>query len=256
MSFWRCLNRHDARHRFDAFGERSVIEEGPLPGRVIADIRIATVVARVRVARDEHLALGEAVPKAIKRLQPRWNEPQVPPGHGTDEGLAGELLPPAFRLPVVHNEIRVPKLSGRSEIENAAIDHPLEHQRRVAERAVGDDDGRAAHDVVRDFVPDQHAQWIGASILPDGKGDHGLRIAECGDRSRCLAVRQPLETRRINGRNSVLRRATGFDPRERHAMFGETRARPFQPPTDRIRQQRPEPGIRRHAEERRQRDQL
>src|SRR5262249_14718278 len=70
--------------------------------------------------------------------------------HGTDDGLAGELLPPAFRLPVVHYEIRVAKLSGRSEIEKAAIDHPLEHQRRVAERAVGNDDGRVADHIVGD----------------------------------------------------------------------------------------------------------
>jgi hypothetical protein len=77
--------------------------------------------------------------------------------HGADDGFTRELLPPAFRLPVVHHEIRVPQLPGRSEIENAAIDHPLKRQRGVAQRAVGDDDGRAADGVVCNLVPDQNA---------------------------------------------------------------------------------------------------
>ena len=67
---------------------------------------------------------------------------------GADDGVTRELLPPAFRLPVVHHKVRVAKLPGRSEIQNTAIDHPLEHQRRVARRAVGDDNGCAADGVV------------------------------------------------------------------------------------------------------------
>src|SRR5262249_60269554 len=112
------------------------------------------------------LAWGQPSPDALNGFEPGWTEPQAPPGHGADDGLTCELLPPAFRLPVVHHEVRVAKLPGRSEIENAAVDHPLEHQRRVAQRTVRDDDGRAADDVVGDLVPDQHPQWIAATVLP------------------------------------------------------------------------------------------
>src|SRR5262249_42190415 len=35
------LNGHDALHRLDAIGKRSIIEEGLLAGRVIADVGIA-----------------------------------------------------------------------------------------------------------------------------------------------------------------------------------------------------------------------
>src|SRR5712692_5649942 len=94
------LDRHDALHRLDAVGKRPVIQEGLFPGRVIADIGIAPVIARVRIARDEHLARGEAMAKAIERFQSRRNEPQPLPSQCADDGLAGELLPPALGLPV------------------------------------------------------------------------------------------------------------------------------------------------------------
>src|SRR5262249_59065342 len=93
------------------------------------------------------------------------------------------------------------------------------------------------------LVPEKNTTAIGASILPDGKGDDGLRIAERGARSRCLAIREPLKTWRINRRNSVLRRATGFDPGERHAVLGEIRVRPFQTPAAWIIRQGPDARI-------------
>src|SRR6516225_8686571 len=110
VASWHDLDGHHALHRLDAFGKRSIIEEGLLAVRVIADVGIASVIMRIGVARDEHLAPREAVAKAIERFQARRNEPQVPPGHGTRDRLTGELLPPAFGLPVVHHEIRVPQL--------------------------------------------------------------------------------------------------------------------------------------------------
>jgi hypothetical protein len=57
---------HHALHRLDAVGQRSVIEEGPLPSRVIADIWITSVIARVGIVRDQYLALREALSEAIK----------------------------------------------------------------------------------------------------------------------------------------------------------------------------------------------
>src|SRR5215471_6965268 len=62
------LDGHHALHRLDAIGKRSIIEEGPLPGRVIADVGIASVITRIGVAGDEHLAPREAMAKAIERF--------------------------------------------------------------------------------------------------------------------------------------------------------------------------------------------
>src|SRR6516165_6337323 len=81
-------SRHDldcyhALHRLDASGKRSVIEEGPPPGRVIAYVGIASVIARIGIVGDQYFALREALAKAIERFQARRNEPQVASGHGT-----------------------------------------------------------------------------------------------------------------------------------------------------------------------------
>src|SRR5262249_29048145 len=126
--------------------------------------------------------------------------------------------------------------SGGSEIDNAAVDDPLEHERSIAQRAVGDDNGRATNGIVCNLVPDQNTQGIGASVVFYRKSDHRFRVTERGARSRCFAIRQPLEPWPINCRNSVLSRATGFDLCEWHAVLGEIRTRPFQAPADGISQ--------------------
>src|SRR5262249_2765045 len=97
------LDRDHALHRLHTVRERSIIKEGPWAGRVIAVVGVASVIARAGVAGDQHLAWRQALPESVKRFEPRWNEPQAPPGHGADDGLTCELLPPAFRLPVVHH---------------------------------------------------------------------------------------------------------------------------------------------------------
>src|SRR5262249_3161395 len=60
------LDGHHALHRLDAIGKRSVIQEGPTPGRVIADIRITAVIARIGIVRDQYFALRESLSEAIK----------------------------------------------------------------------------------------------------------------------------------------------------------------------------------------------
>src|SRR6516225_5665598 len=64
-------SRHDldcyhALHRLDAVGQRSVIQEGPPSGRVIADIRITAVIARIGIVGDQYFALRESLLEAIK----------------------------------------------------------------------------------------------------------------------------------------------------------------------------------------------
>ena len=61
----RGLNGHDTLHGLDAFRQSPIIKKGLLAGRVVADMRIASIIARIGVLRDEHLAVGEAMPKTI-----------------------------------------------------------------------------------------------------------------------------------------------------------------------------------------------
>src|SRR6516164_1429054 len=96
----RGLHRHDALHRFYSVRQRPIIEKGPLPACVISDIRIAAVIARLGIAGHEHLTLREAPAETLERFQARWDKPQALSGHRTDDGLAGELLPPALGLAV------------------------------------------------------------------------------------------------------------------------------------------------------------
>src|SRR6516162_4068952 len=96
MAAGHSLDRHHALHRVDAVGQRSIIEEGPSARRVVANIRIASIIARIWVAWDEHPACREAMSKSFERFQSRRNEPQLLSGKGTDNGFPGELLPPAL----------------------------------------------------------------------------------------------------------------------------------------------------------------
>src|SRR6516162_10802550 len=77
MAAGRSLDRHHALHRVDAVGQRSIIEEGPSARRVVANIRIATIIPRIWVAWDEHSACREAMSKSFERFQSRRNEPQL-----------------------------------------------------------------------------------------------------------------------------------------------------------------------------------
>ena len=71
-------------------------------------------------------------------------------------------LPPGVGLAIIHDKIRVSELARGSEFEHTVVDAPVEHKRRVAQGAVGDDNGSAADRIVDDLVPDQHAQRISA----------------------------------------------------------------------------------------------
>jgi hypothetical protein len=226
----RGLDCDDALHRFDALRQRAVIEEWSLSGRVVSDVRVDAIVSHRGIRRHEHPPVAVTLAEAGKRFQPRWNEAEPLPAHGADDAFARELLPPALRLPVVHHEVRVSKLAGRSEIEGAAVQPAIENQRRVAERAVGHDDREAADGVVDDLVPDEDAHGIRASIAIDCERDDGL-----GGADRCAPARRPsvnklLEPRQVDGRNSVLARTARPDLSEGDRVPREIGARPLRPP--------------------------
>jgi len=52
-----------------------------------------------------------------KRLQARRHQLQLSAGEHADHGFSGELLPPALRLPVVHDKVRVAELARGVEVE-------------------------------------------------------------------------------------------------------------------------------------------
>jgi hypothetical protein len=59
-----------------------------------------------------------------------------------------------------------------------AAQGPLEHDGRVAERTEGDHDGDAAHGVVRDLMPDEDLEGIGARVAVELESDDGLLRAQ------------------------------------------------------------------------------
>jgi hypothetical protein len=104
---------------------------------------------------------------------------------------------------------------------------PLERQRRIAQRAVGDGNRRAADHVICELVPNQNTQRIGTSIVTDGKSDHRLGIAKGTAPSCRLAALQAFESRCVNRRNPIFRRTSGADFCEWDVMPREIGPRPF-----------------------------
>ncbi len=68
------------------------------------------------------------------------------------DSRARKLLPPAFGLAIVHDEIALAQVAGGAEIEQPAPDAPVEHDGGVAERAERHCHGQAADGIVHDFV--------------------------------------------------------------------------------------------------------
>jgi hypothetical protein len=105
-------------------------------------------------------------------------------------------------MPVVHHEIGVAQLASRAEVEHLRRRAPIEHDGRVAQRAVSDSDRDAADDIVDDLVPDQDAQRVGARVPANLQSDHGIIGAEFP------ILGSGLEKRLVDGRDTVLRRAS------------------------------------------------
>ncbi len=83
-----------------------------------------------------------------------------------DDPLPGGLLPPGFRLAVVHDEVGMSEPAGRAEIQQFAVKPAIERKRRVAQRAERDSDGCPSHDVVHDLMPDEDLERIGLGHAP------------------------------------------------------------------------------------------
>ena len=124
---------------------------------------------------------------------------------------AGELLPPRLGLPVVHDEIAQTKPPRRSEVEHHRVEAAVEDDRGVAERTERDRDRGAAQLVVRDLVPDEDLERVGAGLpAPFDRDDRLARI----EPFRGLLHRGVAGE--VDGRDPVPRGSAGHDLREVH----------------------------------------
>ena len=105
-------------------------------------------------------------------------------GVAADEPEPPELLPPGLCLTVVHDEVGVAQVPGRSEVERPRADPSIEDERGVAERTERDSDRDAGDAVVDDLVPDQDLDRIGSHAITNGELDYRLarlQKADAGD---------------------------------------------------------------------------
>ena len=122
-------------------------------GAVIADIGGLAIVSQVRISGHQDLAIGRPAAEIGEGFQPRRQGFQNRAGARADNRRAGELLPPAFALAVIHDEIRMAQLAGGAERQHLAADAPVENDGGVAQRAIGDRDRDLANRVIGDLVP-------------------------------------------------------------------------------------------------------
>jgi hypothetical protein len=134
-----------------------------------------------------------------------------------DDAFAAELLPPRFRLPVVHDEVGVAQVAGRAEAQRASLHPAVERDRGVAERAERDRNRNTADDVVDDLVPDQDLERVGAATAGERERDH-----------RFLRPQEPHfghaeEARTLERRDAILAGTSRLELPQRHGVPGEVR---------------------------------
>ena len=110
----------DALHRREPVVGWPIEEEGPAVDIVVAGVGVGAI-----VPAEPGLA-GEDIPRGIGVLEGRpaqnlgRQERQLGAGQFADDGLAAELLPPRFGLPVPHDEIAVAQVAGGAEVVDRA----------------------------------------------------------------------------------------------------------------------------------------
>ena len=193
---------------------------------VVAAVGVLAVGPHAFVVGNLHLAAGVAAGKALETLDPHRQALERPAGQLADDSQSEELLPPGFGLAVVHDEVGMAQLAGGAEIENPRAEPAVEHDRGIAQRAIGDRNRHSADGIVDDFVPHQDAQRVGPGVLADD------------DRDDRLAPRQALhggladrgEFRLVDGGDAVLRRTARADRRKIDPRVRKVGLRPFRFP--------------------------
>jgi hypothetical protein len=139
-------------------------------------------------------------------------------GRGVCGDLTGGLLPPRLCLAVVHDQVTEVQPPGRAEVQQAPVDSALKGNRRVTERAEGDDDRHPAHGIVSDLVPDQDLHGIGPRVGANLQGNHGLNPSE-----PVVGLADADEAALVKGGDAILRRPAREDLAIGHRMSAEVR---------------------------------
>src|SRR5262245_17466266 len=103
-------NNHHPGHRIDAFWQVAAVKKRP-SARIVACVRVPSVVPQRGVLGDQDLTLRMALLEERKGFKTRRHQFQGLTGHLPDDRLTQKLLPPAFCLPVVHDQVGVPELA-------------------------------------------------------------------------------------------------------------------------------------------------
>jgi len=101
---------------------------------VVTAIRIAAIsLYRGKcTGRCEYLAFRKLLFEVSAGFKAHQQCLQFHPRHRSDDGLAEELLPPAFGLLVPRDQIRVPQLAVITEVQNLIANPAVKHHRRIA----------------------------------------------------------------------------------------------------------------------------
>ena len=157
----------------------------------------------------------------LPRHQGGRNEVQLGTRQVADDGLSGDLLPPGLGLPVPHDEVAVAHLAAGAEVQHPSAHPPVEDDSRVAEGAVGDCDGHAAHLVVDYLVPYEDGQGVGPGVPVYLQAQDGLVL------SHVLGSASHFHVLRVVDRGDlVAQRAAGNDLAVEHRVLGEVRLPP------------------------------
>lgn len=142
---------------------------------------------------------------------------QFKPGSSklTDDSLTGDLLPPAFRLPVPHHQVAVPEVACGAKSKLTPVHYSVERDGRVAQRAERDGHGSAANSIVDNLVPHQDGQRVRSCVTLDLKRYDGFFRAHV---SRCFRNRGEL---RLIHRSYAVTRQQVLDLSQRHSPSAE-----------------------------------
>lgn len=80
--------------------------------------------------------------------------------------FAADLLPPASRLFITHDEVLVVD-ACKVKVQHAPIDCRFPHQTGVTERSIRRDDRRAANRVLHDVVIAHHSDRVSNRLIAD-----------------------------------------------------------------------------------------
>ena len=185
-------------------------------GGVVARVGVRAVGAGVPGLAREHRPVRKRGPEVVPRDDGRGQADELPPRVLPDDAGAGELLPPRLGLPVVHDEVAEAKPPRRAEVEHHRVEAAVEDDRGVAEWAERHRDRGAAQLVVRDLVPDEDLERVGARLA--AQLDRDDRLVRVEPFAGLLRRGVPGD---VDGRDPVPRGAAGHDLREVHGPLLE-----------------------------------